>query len=274
MKGAIILGLILVSVIVSRGFIFSFRHIPLTSQAGGQEPLYALVGGAALAFSTSTIPLLVLYLVVLFAARKPASKSERDDGVTLLPAGLFLVAFVIVFVITISGKPSLVANAVYRGRWIINLIGGLFVAFYGLKAFAESGLVKSLPLAPVLMGRGGGLLLPSVLGLVTGLLVFHHLDPFYDSVFFFTGRAGPASHSPLSVGFFGLGLSAIYFAMARGFDFAVFPKWVSKGAPWAKGIVGLLTIILGFSFATGTFSAVAAAITRGQYGRNALISGS
>jgi len=32
--------------------------------------------------------------------------------------------------------------------------------------------------------------------------------------------------------------------------------------------------LLGFSFATGTFSAVAAAITRGQYGRNALISGS
>jgi len=111
MKSAIILGLVLASVIVSRLFIFSFRHIPLADQGGGQEPIYALVGGAALAFSAPAVPLLVAYLAVLFTARKAASKSERE----LLPAGLFLLAFVIAFVITISGKPSLVANSLYGG---------------------------------------------------------------------------------------------------------------------------------------------------------------
>jgi cytochrome c biogenesis protein CcdA len=172
MKGAITLGVVLASVIVSQLFIFSFRHIPLTDQRTGQEPLYALVGGAALALSAPTVPLLVVYLAVLFTARKAGSKSERDERVTLLPAALFLLAFVIAFVITISGKPSLIANSVYGGKWIINIIGGLFVAFYGLKAFAESRLVKSLLLAPVLKGRGEGLLLwPSVLGLVTGLFL-------------------------------------------------------------------------------------------------------
>jgi len=90
MKSAIILGLILASVIVSWFFIFSFRHIPLTYQSGGQEPIYALVGGGALAFSAPTVPLLIVYLAVLFTARKVGFKSERDERVTLLPAGLFL----------------------------------------------------------------------------------------------------------------------------------------------------------------------------------------
>ena len=257
MKSAITLGLVLASVIVSRLFIFSFRHIPLTSQSGGQEPIYALVGGAALAFSAPTVPLLIVYLAVLFTARKVGSKSERDERVTLLPAGLFLLAFVIAFVITISGMPSLIANSVYRGKWIINIIGGLFVAFYGLKAFAESGLVKSLLLAPVLKGRGEGLLLwPSVLGLVTGLLVFHHLDPYYDSVFFFTRRAGAFSHHPLSVGSFGLGLSAMYLGVAYGFSLMAASTRLAKASGWIKLIFGLLTLILGFSFATGTFSSV------------------
>jgi len=269
LETTVVFGLILAFVINSRLFIYTFRHIPLTDQGGGQEPIYALVGGAALAFSAPAVPLLVAYLAVLFTARKAAAKSERE----LLPAGLFLLAFVIAFVITISGKPSLVANSLYGGRWIIDLFGGLFVVFYGLKAFAESGLVKSLPLARVLKGRGDGLLLgPSVLGLVTGLLVFHHLDPFYDSVFFLSGRAGALSHHPLSVSSFGLGLSAVYLLMAHGFDLGVFPKWVSKGTPWAKGMVGLLNIVFGLSFATGTFSSLAAVITQGQQGRNALIS--
>ena len=265
MKGAITLSLIVASVFVSRLFIFSFKHIPLTNQMGGQEPLYALVGGAALAFSAPNIPLLVVYLGVLFTARKAASKSERDDGVTLLPAGLFLLAFVIAFVITISGKPFLVANAVYRGRWIINLIGGLCVTFYGLKAFAESGLVKSLPLAQVLKGRGEGLLLgPSVLGLMTGLLLFHNLDPFYDSIFFLTGRAGALSHHALSVSSFGLGLGAMYVALAYILGLLIVPKRRDKPIAWLNGILGVLTLVLGLSFATGTFPSLAALITKGH----------
>src|SRR3989337_2922255 len=91
LETALIFGLILVFVIVSRLFIYSFRHIPLTSQAGGEELLYSLVGGAALAFSISTLPLLVVYLTVLFGAERVLSEHERGYGSVLLPAALFLV---------------------------------------------------------------------------------------------------------------------------------------------------------------------------------------
>jgi len=193
---------------------------------------------------------------VLFTARKVGSKSERDERVTLLPAGLFLLAFVIAFVITISGMPSLIANSVYRGKWIINIIGGLFVAFYGLKAFAESGLLRGLRFVPVSRGKGRLLLEPLVLGFMAGLLLFHHLDPYYDSVFFFTRRAGAFSHHPLSVGSFGLGLSAMYLGVAYGFSLMAASTRLAKASGWIKLILGLLTLILGFSFATGTFSSV------------------
>ena len=264
MKSAITLGLVLASVVVSRLFIFSFRHIPLTYQSGGQEPIYALVRGVALAFSAPTVPLLIVYLAVLFTARKAAFKSDRGERGTLLPAGLFLIAFVIVFVITISGKPSLVANAVYRGRWIINLIGGLFIAFYGLKASAESGLLRGLRFVPVSRGKGRLLLEPLVLGFMAGLLLFHLLDPYYDSVFFLTGRAGAFSHHALSVSSFGLGLGALYVALAYILGLLIVPKRADKSIAWINGILGVLTLVLGLSFATGTFPSLAAAITKGH----------
>ena len=256
LETALIFGLILVFVIISRLFIYSFRHIPLTSQAGGEELLYSLVGGAALAFSISTLPLLVLYLTVLFGAERVLSEHERGYGSVLLPAALFLVAFVSAFVITISGAPPLVAKTIYKEKWTIDVISGFLVALCGAKVFIESGLINRLHSIAVSIRDKGVLIEPPILGFIAGLLLFHHLDPYYDSVFFFTGRAGAFSHHPLSVGSFGLGLSAIYLGVAYGLSVMAASTRLAKGSGWLKLIFGLLTLILGFSFATGTFSSV------------------
>lgn len=256
MKGAITLALILASVIVSRLFIFFFRHIPLTNQTGGQELLYALIGGAALAFSAPTLPLLVLYLMLIFIAVNPHSGLDAVNRIGLLPVTLFLVAFVAAFVISISGVPSVIAKAIYNWKTTINIIAGLFVGFYGLKALNESGLMKSLWFIPVSKAEKGLVAAASTLGFMAGLLLFHHLDPYYDSVFFLTGRAGAFSHHPLSVASFGLGLSAMYLGVAYGLSLMAASMRLAKAGGWLKLIFGLLTLILGFSFATGTFPSV------------------
>jgi cytochrome c biogenesis protein CcdA len=256
LEAAVVFGLILALVIVSRLFIYSFRYIPLTGQTGGEEPLYALVGGAALAFSISTLPLLVLYLTVLFTSGRAPSELDRGQKVALLPAALFLLAFVVAFIITISGIPSSIAKGIYKEKGIIDVIGGFLVALCGAKVFIESGLIKRLHSIAVSIRGKGVLIEPPILGFLAGLLLFHHLDPHYDSVFFFTGRAGAFSHHPLSVGSFGLGLSAMYLGVAYSFSLMAASMRLAKASGWLKLIFGLLTLILGFSFATGTFSSV------------------
>lgn len=250
---AILFGLVLSLAIVSWLFIYSFRHIPLTNVAGGEEPLYALVGGVALAFSVPTLPLLVLYVTVLFSAGKNQLPSVM----------LFLLAFVTAFVVTIGGVPYSIASTIYNGKTIINIIGGILLAFYGLKALNGSGLISELRFL-VSKSEKVAVMEAACLGLVAGLLLFHHLDPFYDSVFFLTGRAGAASHHPLSVSSFGLGLTAMYIALAYGVSLLTASRQVANDIAWLKGTASILSLILGLSFATGTFPSLVGLITKGH----------
>jgi hypothetical protein len=95
------------------------------------------------------------------------------------------------------------------------------------------------------------------------LLLFHYLDPPYDSVFFLTGRAGAFSHHPLSVGTFSAGLSAMYIAVAHGLGGLIFSARTLNIA-WIKVLAGVLAFILGSSFATGRFSSLAGFISGGH----------
>lgn len=235
-EAAILFGLVLSLAIVSRLFIYSFRHIPLTNVTGGEEPLYALVGGVALAFSVPTLPLLVLYLSIFFASERASLEPNTSHRPGLLAAVLFLFGFCVAFIITISGVPSSVAKQIYEQKWIVNLVGGFLVAIYGVKVFIESGLIENLRFIRVPKGGIGILIAPPILGFVAGLLLFHHLDPPYDSVFFLTGRAGAFSHHPLSVGSFGLGLSVMYFALAYGFSLLIYSRLGARVLTWINGL--------------------------------------
>ena len=264
-EGTIVFVLIVASSTISRLFIYSFRRIPLTSQTGAEELLYAFVGGVALAFSAPTLPLLLLYLAILFTAEKAPSELDSPCRLTLVPAILFLSAFVTASVITISGVPYVIARAIYKGKTAIDIIGGLLVAFYGIKVLIGSTFFEGLWLIPLWKSKRGLLVEVLLLGLFAGLLLFHHLDLFFDSVFFLTGRAGAFSHHPLSVSSFGLGLSAMYLALAYGFSLVTDSRHVAQGIPWVRGVLGALTLILGLSLATGTFPSLAAVIGKGHY---------
>lgn len=250
---AILFGLVLSLAIVSRLFIYSFRHIPLTNVEGGEEPLYALVGGVALALSVPTLPLVVLYLTVLFASARAPAELDTGPKVALLPTALFLVGFVSAFIITIGGVPSVISGAIYKGKVVVNAIGAVLIALYGLKVFKESGLVGSEALPFGLSRKAGPETEALILGFFAGLLLFHHLDPPYDSVFFLTGRGNPLSHHPVSVISFGLGLSAMYVALGYGFGLLMNSWTGTKVLAWMKGIFGVLTLGLSVSFVFGVF---------------------
>ncbi len=259
-KSMIILGFMLLFAVLSRLFIFSFKLIPLTTQTGGDELFYAFVGGVALAFSAPTLPLLVLYLTILFSAVKAPYELTRGRRIVLMQASLFLLAFASVFIIGISGVPILIANSLYKGKKIINILGGILIALYGFKAFNEWTLIRFSQLAK--RRRGLQLLEAPMIGFIAGLLLFPYLDPSYDSVFFITGRASAFSHHPLSVGSFGLGIGVMYVALAYCFSLLFVFSRLAKVIGWSKRVGGFLAAILGLSLASGTFSSLSALIAK------------
>lgn len=261
-ESMIILGIMLLFAVLSRLFIFSFKLIPLTTQTGGDELFYAFVGGVALAFSAPTLPLLVLYLTILFTAVKAPYELNGGRRIVLMQASLFLLAFASVFIIGISGVPIVIANSIFKGEKIINIIGGILIALYGFKAFNGRAFITALRFTPLAKRRRGLQLEAPMLGFIAGLLLFQHLDPSYDSVFFLTGRASAFSHHPLSVGSFGLGIGVMYVALAYSFSLLFVFSRLAKVITWAKRVGGFLAAILGLSLASGTFSSLSALITR------------
>jgi len=149
-ESMIILGFMLLFAVLSRLFIFSFKLIPLTTQTGGDELFYAFVGGVALAFSAPTLPLLVLYLTILFTAVKAPYELTRGRRIVLMQASLFLLAFASVFIIGISGVPILIANSLYKGKEIINIIGGILIGLHC--GFRVHTFGKEEKRAPVIRG--------------------------------------------------------------------------------------------------------------------------
>ncbi len=262
-ESMIILAFMLLAAVLSRLFIFSLTLTPLTTQTGGDELLYAFVGGVALAFSAPTLPLLVLYLTILFSAVKAPYELARGRRVAPMQASLFLLTFTTVFVIGISGVPIVIANSIYKGEKIITIIGGILIALYGFKAINGWGFITALMFTPLTKRRRGLQLEAPMLGFIAGLLLFQHLDPPYDSVFFLTGRAGAFSHHPLSVSSFGLGLSVMYMALAYSFSLLFEFSRLDKVIAWANRVVSFLAAILGLSLASGTFSSLSALITKG-----------
>ncbi|MBI3059001.1 MAG: hypothetical protein HYY81_06795 [Deltaproteobacteria bacterium] len=67
-------------------------------------------------------------------------------------------------------------------------------------------------------------------------------------------------HYPVSIISFGLGLSAIYLALAYAFSLLNVSMPTAKSIAWVRGILGVLTLSLGFSLATGKFSSLAVMI--------------
>jgi hypothetical protein len=218
------------------------------SSLGGYVLLSAFSGGVALAFSPPFLLVLVPYLAVLFAEPKSAGSAAPKS---------YLAAFALAFVVAISGLPSAVATPIHRSESLVDLVGGAIFLVWGLLAalgFVPGGVVP--PATPV-WGRVAGAESAAALGASTGALMYHELDPVYDSVFFFTANAVAASHAPLTVAVFTTGLGLIYLA-AGSTATAMTSRvgWGRRVLAWGRPLLGIATTLIGVAILTRRFGAV------------------
>ncbi|MBI1734527.1 MAG: hypothetical protein HYR51_05070 [Candidatus Rokubacteria bacterium] len=209
----------------------------------GRVLVAGFLGGWALAF---TRPLLV-FLLIPFATvvwLRTSGRGSHDPRWSWLPPALFLTGFSLTFAVAISGAPDPVARAIYRAHGVSEVALGVVLALWGA--------LVAVRVPAVVEARSGWL--AAGLGVATGLLFYHELDPSYDSVFFATGNAVASSHAPLTVAVFSTALSVLYFAAA-----VPAARW---RFPAGRTLAGAGTVLVGVAVAGGWLAWVSAMVLR------------
>jgi len=213
----------------------------------GSVWMAALAGGAALAFTRPFLLVLAPYLAVLLDGRA----SELRGPV------LYLGGFALAFIVTIGGMPRPIATTIYGAERLVDVVGGLIFLLLGVLAVIRAWRFEaSRPRG----AKGRAILLwtfAAALGLTTGALMYHELDPTYDSVFFATANAEPASHAPLTVALFTAALGGVYL-VAGGAARALIAKARGGDAILraVQVVAGLATAALGLALLTDRFPTV------------------
>lgn len=235
--------------------VFGWGMDSASSPLAGKVLLAALVGGGAVAYSSGALLVLAPLGAVVagsVGARRPTATRRR----ALAGVG-FLAGFALAFVVAISGTPRAVASLVYKSDHVIELVGGAVLLVSGLVLVAQPLRDRRRPPGPLHWPRWVGPAGACLLGLVTGLVLAHELDPLYDSVFFLTGNPVAASHAPLTVVVFMVGLSLVVLSlgaltlMAAGHP--VMGRWILASLRVAGGSV---TVVIGAAFLSGQFSPI------------------
>lgn len=219
-------------------------------------PWYGFLGGIAASGMAITAPILAAVLTTSLWA--PTANSRNGNGPTLrstvVPAVAFGAGFAVAFSTPISGTPAAYAAIISAGRRVLDVGGGIILGGLGAWSLAAGGLARRRGAAGRLRWPVG--LSPTVAaavgGLLMGLLLFHDLDPTYDSVFFSAGLAVAESHWPRAAYAFALGLGTIY-VLGIGW----LGGWAKRGAGPRRAVVTIQRIaavavmVLGIIFAIG-----------------------
>lgn len=213
----------------------------------GSVLLAALAGGAALAFTRSFLLVSIPYAAVLFGGRTTE----------WAPSALYLAAFAVAFVVTISGVPAAIATPIHRSEWLVDPIGGVILVVAGLLALVDGAASAAAHRRESVARRVRHWIFAVALGGSTGALMYHELDPAYDSVFFATGNAVAASHAPATVVLFTTGLGVAYLAAGGAVRALVArQRWGHRVALGGRALAGIATALLGLAILTGRFRVV------------------
>ena len=213
--------------------------------------LSGLLGGVGLAFSRAFLLVVIPLLTVLFHALDGTGDRQSGRSRYWGALGAYLGAFAVGFVVTISGTPAAAARAIYGSEWAIHLVSGLVLLAWGPVRLLGRLLRPSSSWA-LEAGSAG------ILGVAIAMLLYHELDPVYDSVFFATGNIVAASHAPLTVAPFAAGLVLTYLLAAAAVR-AMAASWASArpGASRAGRVLGgLATALIGLAVLTGRLDAI------------------
>jgi cytochrome c biogenesis protein CcdA len=220
-------------------------------------PLSAFLGGMALAFSRSFLLVLVPYFAVLSRAAKP--ERARRSGPRIgwgLPVA-YLLAFALTFIVTISGVPRPIASPIYGSESVVDPAGGIVFFLAGVVTILGVGPGGAIDSSSPVWKRAVGVVCGGLFGVTTGALMYHELDPVYDSVFFSTANAVVASHAPATVALFTAGLGIVYVAAG-----VVAITTISR-TRWGRGafvsgrvLSGTATALIGVALLSGRFGVV------------------
>lgn len=237
--------------------VYGLGSVQSGSPLQGYVLFSAFMGGVALAFSRPFLVVLVPYLTVLFGGLKKEGLAAYGPWISWGPLGWYLGAFALAFVVTISGVPKTVATPIYRSEWLIDPVGGLVFLTWGL--LAVLGLLPPSPAhASSSAWRGvAGSGSAGVLGATAGILMYHEIDPTYDSVFFFTANAVAASHAPVTVAVFATGMGLVDLAAAGVITaMASRARRAHRILLGARTLSAVATALLGFAILTRKFGAL------------------
>lgn len=250
--------LIVVSALNSWWFVFGSGIAAADSPLAGKVLLAALMGGGGGVLSAGAMLVLAPLAAVVGATVRAGVWDSTAERRRTSRGIAFLAGFAAGFVVVISGTPAAVAGLVYGFHHRIELAGGTLLLLYGIAVVAQPIWTRTRgPRAvrwPAWMGAAGA----GLLGLATALVLAHELDPLYDSVFFRTGNAVAASHAPLTVTVFVLGLSLVVSSLGVLTLFAGHPvvgRWVLGGLRMTGGLV---TVSVGAALLSGQFGTIRA----------------
>lgn len=238
------------AVAVARGVVYGSGSGPAASPLEGWVLLSAFTGGVALAFSGPFLLVLAPFLTVV--------SGEVYRGVRVL-AGIFVGAFALAFLVTISGVPGVVARPIHESERLIDPLGGLLFLVGGLLSFAGVFPVGPVRSSPSPWRRALRSFSAAILGATAGTLMYHELDPADDSVFSATANAVAISHAPFTVAVFTAGLGLTYLAAG-----SLTTAWASR-ASWGERLVlggrmlsGIVTALIGAALLANRFGAIRA----------------
>ncbi len=219
--------------------------------------LSAFVGGLALAFSRPFLLVSVPFLTVLFRAASAARVVGSGPRAEWAPPITYVTAFALTFVVTISGAPGAIATAIHRSESIVDPAGGVVFFIAGVVTVLGLGSRDPADSSAPTWRRGVDVGYGGALGAMAGAVMYHALDPAYDSVFFSTANAVAASHVPATVALFTFGLGITYLAAGMVVMGLIARTRRRRGAlSGGRALSGAATALIGLALLTGRFDAI------------------
>lgn len=249
--------LVATAAVLARAVVYESGGGPSDSFLAGRPAPAAFAGGVALAFSRPFLLVLAPYLVALIGVAREESPPRSGRHLDWGPPVAYLLAFALVFIVTISGRPEAIARPLYRSESIIDPVGGAVLVVGGVLTAISAGARPvaraSMSLAQRLRRVGYG----GLLGATVGALMYHELDPAYDSVFFATANAVAASHAPLTVAAFTAGLGVMYLtAGAIAGRILAHARWSSGALVGGRAVSGAATALIGLALVSDGFGVI------------------
>lgn len=225
------------------------------------------VGAGALSFlSPCVLPLFPSYLSFVTGLSLEDMQAHRGGGTRRRLAGsalLFILGFSLVFV-SMGASFSLLGGLFYDHQRVIQTVGGILIALFGLQVAGWLRIPFLLRERRVeLQSRPAGYLGAFLVGVTFAAGWTPCVGPILGSVLSLAGAAGTAGTGTVLLAAYSLGLGIPFFLSALAVDrfFTIFDRF-KRFLPVLNTAAGVILILVGALLATNYFTLLAALANR------------